>query len=92
MKILILASIIFLSSCQISRVYDLNNYKAPDFDSAKSEWKEFKKNLVVCVPGKWDINKIYGYQQMLIVRCTKNKHKKLKLLLKAFWIDSKIIN
>jgi hypothetical protein len=91
MRNLIIALVLFLSSCQVSRVYDLNNYKATDFDTTTSEWKEFKMNLVVYIPGNnnWNSDKIYGYQQMLVARCTKSKHKKLKKLLKAFWIDSK---
>lgn len=90
MRTLIITLLVFLSSCQVSRLYDLKTYEAIDFDTTKSEWKEFKMNLVVYIPGNnnWNSSKMYGYQQMLVARCTKRKHKKLKTLLKAFWIDS----
>lgn len=86
--VLILIISVSLYGCNVSRIYDLNDYQADDFDTNATIWKEFKQNLVVYIPCNWSDNTLYGHQQLLIARCTKGRHQKLRRLLWEFWIES----
>ncbi len=89
--LLVLLFSVLLSSCAVTRVYNLDNYNVPGNDdlgnpSVKKKWVEFDTLFTeYYLPIDWETNRYISKKHLVILRSSKENQKKFRFFFKQFW-------